>query len=202
MPLESGSSDAVVSRNISELHTGKTFKKTKKKFGAKKAHKQSIAIAMSKAREIPSAAHNPPKPHHATEQFGKVKPQPRAAHTSELVKHAPATHKESFGKLKTKAEASHTSELVHHANHRAYKAVPQHLRGRGMISEKALAIMGKKLAGEAQPPHGHIKQAMAKAPQGKHGAKAAKPWKGQKLPGWASPEHGKRDAAQAHSDVE
>jgi hypothetical protein len=153
MPLKRGKSQAVISENISELHSGETHARTAKKFGKRKADKQSVAIAMSEARKgfAKKASHNPPKPHHA----------------------------------KT-----------------AGKHVPRHLRGRGMISEGALAIMGKKLASEAQPPHGHVKQAMAKSPPGKHAAKAAKPWKGQKLPGWASPEHGKQDAERAHSDEE
>lgn len=49
MPLKKGSSKATVSGNISELHSGKTFASTKKKFGKAKANKQAIAIAMSKA---------------------------------------------------------------------------------------------------------------------------------------------------------
>lgn len=51
MPLRAGSGSDVVSGNISELHGGKTYAHTKRKFGKKKAHKQAIAIALSKARE-------------------------------------------------------------------------------------------------------------------------------------------------------
>jgi hypothetical protein len=51
MPLEKGRSQKTISKNISELHTGKTYAHTAKKFGAKKAQKQSVAIALSKARE-------------------------------------------------------------------------------------------------------------------------------------------------------
>jgi hypothetical protein len=49
MPLASGSSRAKISDNISELHDGNTFKKTKKKFGVKTANKQAVAIALTKA---------------------------------------------------------------------------------------------------------------------------------------------------------
>ena len=47
MPLRKGAS---VSENISELHTGNTYARTRKKFGKKKANKQAIAIALSEAR--------------------------------------------------------------------------------------------------------------------------------------------------------
>lgn len=49
MPLLSGKSN--IGRNIRELHHGKTYAKTAAKFGAQRAHRQSIAIAMDKARE-------------------------------------------------------------------------------------------------------------------------------------------------------
>jgi hypothetical protein len=48
MPLKSGKSKKVVSENISEFHKGKTFAKTKKKFGKAKADKQAIAVAINK----------------------------------------------------------------------------------------------------------------------------------------------------------
>lgn len=51
MPLTSGKSQKTVSKNISELHSGATYAKTKKKFGKKKADTQAVAIALSKARE-------------------------------------------------------------------------------------------------------------------------------------------------------
>ena len=50
MPLKSGSSRKTVSSNIRELHSGKTYAKTKAKSGAKKANKQAVAIALSKAK--------------------------------------------------------------------------------------------------------------------------------------------------------
>jgi hypothetical protein len=50
MPLDPKAS---VSENIRELHTGKTFSKTKKKFGKKKADKQAVAIAMNEKRRHP-----------------------------------------------------------------------------------------------------------------------------------------------------
>lgn len=51
MPLKRGKSKATVSSNIRELHTGKTFAHTAKKFGKKKADKQAVAIALSTARK-------------------------------------------------------------------------------------------------------------------------------------------------------
>ena len=51
MPLKSGSSQKTISSNISELHSGNTFARTKAKFGKAKANKQAIAIAYSKARK-------------------------------------------------------------------------------------------------------------------------------------------------------
>jgi len=51
MPLKSGSSQKTISQNISELHSGNTFARTKAKFGKAKANKQAIAIAYSKARK-------------------------------------------------------------------------------------------------------------------------------------------------------
>ena len=48
MPLEPGED---VGSAISELHTGKTFARTKKKFGKKKARKQAIAIALKNKRK-------------------------------------------------------------------------------------------------------------------------------------------------------
>ena len=175
MPLEPGRSSDVISRNISELHGGKTFRKTKKKFGKRKAAKQAVAIAMSKAREIPGAGHNPPKPHHADESLGVVK-QPHSA------KHDAPLHKKA-----------------HHAK-TAVKHVPRHMRGRGMISEKAMAIMGKQLSETAKPAVGKHVAAAGKSRSAKPDAVAAKPWKGQKLPGWASDEQGKQDAEQARYD--
>src|SRR5215831_6708564 len=145
--------------------------------------KQAVAAALSTARKsgkksyAKRAGHNPPKPHHADESLGVVK-QPRSA------KHDAPLH--------VKAHNAKT----------AAKHLPRHLRGRGMISAKALVKMGETLATEAQPPKGQHKPAMAKPPHGPRGAKAAKPWHGQKLPGWASPEHGKQDAERAVSDVE
>ena len=51
MPLTAGDSNKIVSSNIRELHSGNTHSKTAAKFGKKKADLQSIAIALSKARE-------------------------------------------------------------------------------------------------------------------------------------------------------
>lgn len=51
MPLKSGKSKKTISSNISELHKGRTYAKTAKKFGKAKANKQAIAIAFEKARK-------------------------------------------------------------------------------------------------------------------------------------------------------
>ena len=51
MPLASGKSRKTISANIRELHSGPTYAHTAKKFGAKRAQAQSVAIALSKARE-------------------------------------------------------------------------------------------------------------------------------------------------------
>lgn len=51
MPLKQGTSSKTVSANIRELHTGKTFAKTEKKFGKAKADKQAVAIALDQKRK-------------------------------------------------------------------------------------------------------------------------------------------------------
>lgn len=50
-PLKKGTSQKTISANISELHKGKTFAKTAKKFGKSKANKQAIAISLSQAKK-------------------------------------------------------------------------------------------------------------------------------------------------------
>lgn len=47
MPLKSGKN--AIGENIAELHGGKVFARTRKKFWKKRAQAQSIAIAMRKA---------------------------------------------------------------------------------------------------------------------------------------------------------
>lgn len=59
MPLKKGSSQATISQNIREFHTGKTYSATKAKFGKAKADKQAIAVAMSTARKYGKAAGGP-----------------------------------------------------------------------------------------------------------------------------------------------
>lgn len=51
MPLKSGTSNDTVSSNISELHRGKTYSRTKHKYGKKRASKQAVAIALSEKRK-------------------------------------------------------------------------------------------------------------------------------------------------------
>jgi len=50
VPLQSGKSKEVISKNISEFHGGETYAKTEKKFGKERANAQAIAVAMSKAK--------------------------------------------------------------------------------------------------------------------------------------------------------
>jgi hypothetical protein len=51
MPLRKGTSKEVVSSNISEFHKGKTYEKTRKKFGKATADKQAVAAALSQKRK-------------------------------------------------------------------------------------------------------------------------------------------------------
>jgi len=51
MPLSQGSSRATFGKNIEEFHGGKTYKKTKRKYGAKVANKQAVAVAYSQVRK-------------------------------------------------------------------------------------------------------------------------------------------------------
>jgi hypothetical protein len=51
MPLKRGTSSDTVSSNISELHGGKTYSRTKQKYGKKRANKQAVAIALNEKRK-------------------------------------------------------------------------------------------------------------------------------------------------------
>lgn len=51
MPLKKGASAKTVSSNISELHKGKTYAATRRKYGKEKANKQAVAIALSEAKK-------------------------------------------------------------------------------------------------------------------------------------------------------
>jgi len=51
MPLRPGRSKAVVSENIAEFHTGKTYANTAAKYGKKRADKQAVAVALNTARK-------------------------------------------------------------------------------------------------------------------------------------------------------
>ena len=51
MPLKKGKSRKTVSQNIRELHKGKTYRRTKRKYGKKKADTQAVAIALRTARK-------------------------------------------------------------------------------------------------------------------------------------------------------
>ena len=47
MPGKKGAKN--VGRNIKEFHTGKTYERTKRKFGKRVADKQAVAVGMSEA---------------------------------------------------------------------------------------------------------------------------------------------------------
>lgn len=49
MPLKRGSSKATIAANISELHTGRVYKRTAAKHGKDAANRQAVAIAMKRA---------------------------------------------------------------------------------------------------------------------------------------------------------
>lgn len=49
-PLKKGKSKKTLSSNIREFHKGKTYAKTRKKFGKKRANKQAIAVAFAQRR--------------------------------------------------------------------------------------------------------------------------------------------------------
>ena len=51
MPLKKSGSKKAISENIEEFHTGKTYARTKAKFGKKRADKQAVAVALSEARK-------------------------------------------------------------------------------------------------------------------------------------------------------
>lgn len=54
MPLEKSASKAATERNFDEFRHGKTFARTARKFGTKKARKQMIAAVLSNKRKAAS----------------------------------------------------------------------------------------------------------------------------------------------------
>lgn len=70
MPLNPRAS---VSHNISELHTGKTYAHTERKFGKKDADKQAVAIALETARKVrASGGFNPKPPWYVRREAGQM----------------------------------------------------------------------------------------------------------------------------------
>jgi hypothetical protein len=51
MPLKPGHSQKTISENIEELHGGPQYARTRRKFGAKKANAQAVAIALDESRK-------------------------------------------------------------------------------------------------------------------------------------------------------
>lgn len=50
MPMHRGTSKKTVSRNIREFHTGKTYARTKAKYGTRAANRQAVAAALNQKR--------------------------------------------------------------------------------------------------------------------------------------------------------
>ena len=109
-----------------------------------------------------------------------------------------STARKSSGK-KFGRKAGHNPPKPTHAESPTRKArgkVPRHMRGRGLISGKAMAVMGAKMVAEA----GHAEP--GQSPTGKHGAAAARQPKGHKHPPAAKPRKGPLDSTYAQSPVE
>ena len=51
MPLERGSSKAVTKRNFEEFGAGKTYARTKKRYGKKRADRQRVAVVLANRRK-------------------------------------------------------------------------------------------------------------------------------------------------------
>lgn len=51
MPLKRGTSQTILSQNIGEYSHGKRYARTKRKRGAKRAHKQAVAVAYAMRRK-------------------------------------------------------------------------------------------------------------------------------------------------------
>lgn len=50
MPLQRGTSRKTVARNIREFHGGRTYARTRRKYGKRAANRQAIAAALSEKR--------------------------------------------------------------------------------------------------------------------------------------------------------
>ena len=57
MPLKKGRSKSTLESNIKEFHKGRTYAKTARKFGKKKANKQAVAVAFAQRRRSKAGEH-------------------------------------------------------------------------------------------------------------------------------------------------
>ena len=58
MPLKTGTSKKTFKGNVGEFHGGKTYARTKAKYGAKRANAQAVAVAYAKQREAQAKKHS------------------------------------------------------------------------------------------------------------------------------------------------
>ncbi len=69
MPMKKGSSKRTISKNIAEFHTGKTYQKTRAKFGKETADKQAVAAAYRTAGKSKDKSRAREKKHSTENEF-------------------------------------------------------------------------------------------------------------------------------------
>lgn len=135
MPLKGSIPD-----RISEFHSGRTYGKTKAKFGAKRANAQAIAVAFNSARKG-----DPPMKSHEDGMAGEKGMSPRKAMASGMVKGGGSFGAEPFHSMNDgtgmhpdhaagTGEKGHmqdheraTPPAIHHAKgHHPAQAAPRH----------------------------------------------------------------------------